>query len=767
MVVAALLAYHNSFSGPFVFDDTGSVTDNSTIRHFGSALFPPAASTMSGRPLVNLTFALNYTFGGTEVWGYHAFNLLIHSLAGLTFFGVLRRTFLRPSFSEHFRAQALPLALTIAAIWTVHPLQTEAVTYVSQRAESLMGLCYFFTIYAFIRGVDSPNKWHWHVVSVAACLLGMASKEVMVSAPLLVLLYDRTFVARTFQKALGKSPWLYVGLACTWILLGFLVLNTGDRSGTAGFNTMITPWTYLLTQCHAITHYLQLAVWPSPLVFDYGSDVVQSIVDVVLPASFLLAMGFGTVIALRFWPMAGIVGAWFFAILAPSSSVVAVATQTMAEHRFYLPLAAVISSIVIGLFVWLGRRSLFVFAAAAVGLIWLTVCRNDDYRSEVSIWSDTVAKYPGNARAQNNLGVILGNIPARAKEAVARFETALRLRPDYAAAHNNLGIVLWKIPGRSKEAIQHYEAALRYKTDYAEAHNNLGLALADIPGHTDEAIAHYEAALRINPSYDEAHNNLGAVLAGLPGRTNEAISHYEAALRIKPEDAEAHNNLGAVLAEIPGRSGEAIAHCEAALRIRPGYAEAHNNLGLALVNQPSRLNEAIAHYEAALRINPGYAKAHNNLGLALADIPGRADEAIAHYEAALRIKPDFAKAHNNLGIVLANTPGRFPEAKAHFEAALQIDPNYAKAHNNLAKILAESPEQTNEAIAHFEAALRSKPDFAEAHNSLGIVLANTPGRLTDAKVHFEAALRINPEFTMAQQNLKLVNQLLAQQSGTP
>ena len=345
VLLAALIAYHNSFSGPFVFDDPGSVTDNLTIRHCSSALSPPTGSTVSGRPLLNLTFALNYALSGTEVWGYHVVNLLIHGLAGLTLFGLVRRTLLRPvlNVDGKFGAVAGLLGLAVAVIWVVHPLQTEAVTYVSQRAEALVGLCYLFTLYAFIRGADSSTPNRWHVVAVIACLLGMASKEVMASAPLIVLLYDRTFVAGTFRQALRKSPRLYAGLACTWFLLGYLVLSTSNRNGTAGFNTGITPWTYLLTQCRAIVHYLQLAVWPRPLIFDYGSEVVQSVADVFLPALFLLSLFVGTVIALRRWPIVGFAGAWFFAILAPSSSIVAVVTQTVAEHRMYLSLAAVTS----------------------------------------------------------------------------------------------------------------------------------------------------------------------------------------------------------------------------------------------------------------------------------------------------------------------------------------------------------------------------------------------------------------------------------------
>jgi hypothetical protein len=192
LVLAALAAYHNSFSGPLIWDDLFSITDNPTIRHWSSALSPPNDVGVGGRPTSNLTLALNYALGGTEVWGYHAFNLLIHTIAGLTLLGLMGRTLQRPALSERFGAAALPLALAVAVIWTVHPLQTEAVTYITQRYESLMGLFYLLTLYCFVRSVESAAPAKWQLLSVVAGLLGVLSKEIIVSAPVMVLLYVRS-----------------------------------------------------------------------------------------------------------------------------------------------------------------------------------------------------------------------------------------------------------------------------------------------------------------------------------------------------------------------------------------------------------------------------------------------------------------------------------------------------------------------------------------------------------------------------------------------
>ncbi len=332
----------------------------------------------------------------TIVWGYHAFNLAIHILAGLTLYGIVRRTLLCPLLRERFGASAMRLALAVAVLWTVHPLQTEAVTYISERCESLMGLFYLLTLYCFIRGTGAQRSSWWFALSVVACLLGVASKEVMVTAPVMVLLYDRTFVSGSFRKAWTRHRWLYLGLAGAWVLLGWLMVGLHYRG--AGYGLGIPWWAYALVECRTVAQYLWLALWPHPLVFDYGEFAAIRHVGEVAPYAVLLAvMVAGVLVELKRRPAIGLVGAWFFLILAPTSSVVPISGQPMAEYRMYLPLAAVITLVVIGIDSRMGRRSTAVFLALAVGLGFLATWRNEDYRTELSIWNDTVAKCPDNA----------------------------------------------------------------------------------------------------------------------------------------------------------------------------------------------------------------------------------------------------------------------------------------------------------------------------------------------------------------------------------
>ena len=699
IAAAAVAAYRNSFSAQFNFDDGPAIVDNPTIRHLrnlGSVLSPPpGGATVSGRPILNLSLAINYAISGTSVWSYHAVNLLIHILAGLTLFGIMRRTFDRWSELPSTRSSApsnqrvggnplhLALAFAIALIWTLHPLQTESVTYIIQRAESLMGLFYLLTLYCFIRSVGAApprtaeerdldvastfnaiRPFGWGCFAVAACLLGMATKEVMVSAPVIVFLYDRTFVSGTFREAWRKHRALHMGLAATWILLIYLALGAGTRGGTAGVNVGSETVSYWLTQFPAIVHYLSLAIRPAPLILDYGMKLAPSVGSVfpsIVAVGALLA-GTAWLLTAKFrisnfemrnFRAVGFAGFFFFAILAPTS-LVPVISQIMAEHRMYLALAPVIAVAVCGGCTLLervplrpaARRCGGWIALAAITIVCgsLTARRNDDYRTGLSLWSKTAAESPLNPRVQYNLGLVLaneGNIPA---------------------------------------AIQRYREALRLKPDYFEARNNLGIALADT-GHWPEAIAEYEEAVRLGPGFSQTHYNLGNAFLHV-GKLADAIDSFEEARDLAPDDPNIYYNLGVALTRA-GRPAEAIPVYQEAVRLRPDSPQALNDLGYLLAKS-GRLPEAIAQFEQAVRFQPGSVEAHDNLGSTLAQT-GQVDRAEEEFEAAARLEPNSPEIHNNLGCALAQL-GRIPEARRQFEEALRLSPDDADARSNLARL---------------------------------------------------------------------------------
>jgi tetratricopeptide (TPR) repeat protein len=469
LAMLTLLAYLDSFTGLYLFDDGGAIIDNPTIRQFSTALDPiPNGTPVSGRPLVNLTFAINYAMSGLRVWSYHATNLAIHFLAALALFGLLRRALLLPAIAPRFRENALEISATVTLLWAVHPLQTESVSYLSQRAEALMGLFYLLTLYAFVRGVEGGD-WKWRAASVLACLAGMASKEVMASAPLIVLLFDRTFCAGSFVAALRQRAGYYLALAATWLLLIAEMVHVGSRGGAVGTGLKIDSWHYALTQFHAIALYLGLSLWPHPLTFDYGTTTVASLGAVWPEALLVVALGMATLYYIGKHSALGFIGAWFFAILAPSSSIVPLAKQTIAEHRMYLPLAAVLLLVVLAVHAACGRAR---FAAIlALPLIVLTLLRNDDYANGVTIWTQSIARYPDNSRAHVNLGnayVNAGQLHSGAEQ----YEIALRLDPNRPDAYNNLGVAEAAL-GETAKAEADYRAALRIWPDWDKPRENL------------------------------------------------------------------------------------------------------------------------------------------------------------------------------------------------------------------------------------------------------------------------------------------------------
>ncbi len=565
LTFAVALVYANSLSAPFLFDDAGAVLGNPTIRNLASfAVFNPPAdgSTTTGRPVVNFSYALNYALGGEHVVGYRVVNVAIHALAALTLFGLLRRTFscvrgrglLAGDVSASSRASALlpssfnpdVAALTIAALWALHPLQTESVVCIAQRTESLCGLFYLLTLYAFTRatipsegGARCPQR-AWLVVSVGSCLLGMAAKEVMVTAPLVVLLYDRTFVAGTFAGALRLRRGYYAALAGTWLLLAFLVLqNSGARGASAGFGLGVTPWTYLLTQADALVRYLGLTLWPHPLVLDYGTGVAGALAEVWWQGVIVLMLLAATVWALVRRPVLGFVGAWFFLILAPSSSFVPLVAQTMAEHRMYLPLAAVLTVATLALFRFSGALRWPVVVAVVAASAVVTAVRNRDYRDAIAIWSDTVAHAPPHSRAFTNLGsaYVAAGRPA---EALMPLDRALALNPADYSAQRNRALALLAL-GRADEAAVIFTALPAREPGEAAEYFELGNAYAR-EGKFPEAAAAYTRTATLDPAHFAARANLGNALLAA-GRAAEAIAAYEAALRLRPSDARLLENL--------------------------------------------------------------------------------------------------------------------------------------------------------------------------------------------------------------------------------
>lgn len=663
IVLAGTLTYWNSLAGPFILDDQLSIVSNRSIRQLWSSrvLLPERELPVAGRPLVNVSFAINYAIGGLAVRGYHVGNVAVHLLCALLLFGVVRRTLNLASLRVRFAPQSTNLAFAAALIWMLHPLNTEAVNYLTERTESMMGLFFLATLYAGACAIGSRRAL-WQTASVLSCALGMACKESMATAPLMVVLYDWTFAFGSLKDAI-RSRWrFYAGLAATWLALAALMWS-GPRVHSTGFSTGVHPWTYLLNQAAMITQYLRLAVWPRSLVLNYGPPLPLTLGDVLpyaLLVCFLLLL---TGVALVWRRKLGFLGAWVFVTLAPTSTIVPIATEVGAERRMYLPLMALVVLAVIGATLlwdrlkdaWPGQDTVVTSRMASLvsglALVLLstalaagTVARNREYASALTLARSVLDRWPT------------------------------------SVAHVMVGEELIAA-GSREEGVMHLREAIRGNS---RAHYSLGVELFN-EGKLDEAIEELQTFVRLEPLLLEvvpARTLMGRAFA-TEQKWSNAIEQFRLVLTMTPSNVEARGLLAEALFN-QQTFEEAGVHYRAYLKDRPNDTSALANLGISLA-ATGKLDEAIATFHRAVDVDPRDGAARRNLANALLD-KRDFDAAAVQAQQAVTLRPDDPVAHDLLGLALA-AQGKLDEAKVQFERALQINPTDEEIRGHLARVL--------------------------------------------------------------------------------
>jgi tetratricopeptide (TPR) repeat protein len=720
LAIAIGIVYGRALDAPFVFDDHDSIITNSSIRslwpligtdeHRGP-LNPIRDLPTSARPVVNYSFALNYHFGGLNVVGYHVVNTGIHFLTALLLWAIVRRTLQLPCFGGRFDSVAGWLALAATLLWSSHPLLTDAIVYITQRTELMMAWFYLATLYCSLRYWSSnelsSQRTVWLTLAVFASLCGMLSKEVMVSAPLVLLLFERTFVTGSFARALRRSWPLYLGLAATWIPL--LMLSAGaPRSHSSGFHLSNNLLVYWFTQCKAVLMYLKLAVWPAPLRCAYELSHVDNVVDFCIYVMPVLLLGIFTIALLRRNNPVGFLFAFIALILAPTS-IMPILTEMAAERRMYLPLAALMVLVVVGTYLF-AKRQLALSAAAEdsapdsktpstvafvsiaiLTFVYCAVCsqRLSEYYNETLMWQQVVESQPLNYMAHHNLG-LLYNYAGREAESLAELQASVAANSNYPNARSALGFALINA-GRLPEAIASIQAALDINPDHVGALNNMGIALIKM-GRYPEAIEYLERAIRIDPSHADAHNNLGQALMNV-GRTAEATEQLQIARSLTPDDPDILNNLATSLAN-NNQLPQAIELFERALKLRPDSAAAHGGLGIAL-HRSGDVRGATEHFQRFQQLRPNDPGGYFNLAIVAAG-QGDFKQAASLYEQAVKLRPDSPQAHFSLAGALAQI-GRSQEAIDHFQKALELNPNFLPAYAALADALALA-SRTEEAV---------------------------------------------------------------------
>ena len=584
LAFAVLATYANSLSAPFVLDDQAAIVQNRQIRNLsalGDVLVPVADSPVAGRPLVNLSFALNHAVGRLDVRGYRLVNLGLHIGCALLAFAVARRT------------MAPLMAFAVVLLWAVHPLNSEVVNYVSQRTESMMAAFYLLTLYAAIRASDAKRPGRWTVLAIGSCWLGALCKESIATAPIMVAVYDRVFLFDSWKSAFARRKGLYAGLAATWLLVAAGV-TSGARSAVAGFSSGVSPWTYLLNQGPIITEYLRLSLWPDRLVAFYGWPLPVTLADVAPYVTLVALLGVATILAFFRAPAIGFLGAWFFITLAPTSSIVPVATEVGAERRMYLPLLAVVMLVVMSAAA-LRRRvatrqtsfaiGLTLLTASTVALSATTVKRNREYQSALTLAQTIVERRPspvalhmlgeqflqsnrtdeairylreavanGNSRAAYLLGITLYN-QGHYAESIEQLEAFIRtsqlpyrLVPRWLEPHP-MEIVISRIAvGRARMAQQQWAAAAEQGTralEISRGHPQALLLIADAAfgeQRWDVSGARYREYLQQQPTDPRALVNYGITQVAIE-QLDEAIAAFSRATEVDPKNARARELL--------------------------------------------------------------------------------------------------------------------------------------------------------------------------------------------------------------------------------
>jgi len=570
ILALGVLAYSNSFGVPFVLDDLESITRNETIRDLGN--FLPGGSGYDFHPrrwVGYLSFALNHHFGELHVFGYHLVNLLIHLTAALLVYALTRLSFRTPVLAaSRLAPRADTLALLAALLFVVHPVQTQAVTYVVQRLTSLCALFYLLALVFYLAARlhsekklsdkdgqsfrDWGDRQTFFLLGTAcvATLLAMFTKEIAFTLPLAAALYEWAFFRGPWRRRLTFLAPLLPTLA---IIPLFVAL--GQELGSDGTfqQTLvdIPRWHYFFTQIPVILSYLRLLILPINQNLDYDFPVYTSFFAPPVILSFLLLAAV-TAVALRLFaatrrgsvdPSARLCAfgiAWFFLTLSVESSLVPLA-DVIFEHRLYLPSVGAFMACAVGLFLLReklpntlpGRLPLLAGALVILVLTAAAWQRNRDWRSEVSIWQDTVGKSPNKSRPWYNLGTHLTDA-GRPTEAIPALARAVTLDPQHAESWHNLGRS-YLLNNQAAKAVVPLRTAVSLKPEMDNAVVNLAVALLQT-GNPRGALPLLEKTRQHFPEWPEVRFNLGIAYLGL-GQLHSAKSELAALQRIAPSSA--------------------------------------------------------------------------------------------------------------------------------------------------------------------------------------------------------------------------------------
>jgi len=751
LLLIPFLIYANSFLNDFVFDDIPLILENPTITSLKNIPYLLGITTgnVSYRPLRFISYAIDYYFWGLNPVGYHLSNILLHIASSFLVFGVIFRL-----------TGGYWCAFFSALFFCINPVQTDSVAYLSGRRDILCALFYLTGFYFFLR-YREDRKFRYLLLTFFSYILSLSSKEMGVTLPLLLFVYDFIEVTsrekgvwRSFKEVWSRYYPLYlpVFLVGIWFAYYKIFLNYPSSRHEYYGRSMVTNF---LTVGKILVYYLKIIFMPVVLNADYsynafplsgGIGEVGTFFSIVILAGifFLIARLLTREKLIAFGLL------WFFVTILPVCQIFP-HHELLAEHYLYLPIVGI--SLVIGY----GMNSVmegYRFRRWLIGTFVLVIIifgvrvadRNRDWRDGFTFWYKTVKTVPQCARALDNLGVEYYNLK-KYREAVTYHERAIKLKPDYAIAYYNLGNA-YNHSGLCDKAITLYQESIRLNPDNLRAYNNLGVAYKNCKLYED-AFDMYMKVLEKDPNNQSAINNVGALLNTLQ-RYRLALPYCEKAVALNPRSVEALQNMGVALSGL-GKYDRALSVLQSALALDPRNANIHTNLG-SVYRRVGNDKKAAEEYRLALQLSPQSSEALNNLGVVY-NAKGLYNQAIDAYQQALRINPRDARIYCNLGAVYAEK-GDYRQAIALYQEAIKFDPRYSKAYSNLGAAC-NNLKMYDAAITWYRSGLEKAGNDPEMHFYLGVVYRNK-GMNQEAMNQYYEALKLKPSYAEPHLNLSAI-----------
>ncbi len=690
IILFCVIAYSNTFQSPFHFDDKLNIVENPVIKKLPVFLEPSKAKDYVDETLYHgfktryigyLSFALNYKIQGLKVSGYHIVNTATHIINALLVYWLVLLTFKTPFFSRIRKSTQPPFnsplakgghrgvregqrgiltALFSALLFALHPVQTQAVTYIVQRFTSLATMFYLLTLVMYIQWrFMSQNTEHrtclpdrqaclpdrqaqstdkkivnlksalWYLCSVFSAVLAMKTKEIAFTLPVIIILYEFMFFeGKGIRRILYLFPFLLTMFIIPLSLMGAgrpLGELISDVSEATRAMTTVSRLDYLFTEFRVITTYIRLIFIPVNQNLDYDYPLYSSFFNLGVFFSFIFLLSVLCAGVYCFYHSRithhglrliafGIF--WFFITLSVESSVIPI-VDVIFEHRLYLPSIGIFLAINTSLFIgagevkdrWKGIGSAVIGALVIIifVLTGASYARNRVWKDEVSLWEDVVRKSPDKARAHEGLGFAYQSW-GLIDRAIEEYRIAIKLDPSYQLAHGNLANA-YQSQGFIDRAIEEWQVAIKLAPYVPEAYYNLGI-IYQSQGNIDKAIEEYLIAVKLNPDLPQVHSNLGVAYKS-QGLIDRAIEEYLIAIKLNPDILEAHYNLG-IAYQSQGIFDKAVENYKEVLRLKPDWEAPHFQLGRIHL-ETGDIENARREFEKVLQINPGHYEAQKFL----------------------------------------------------------------------------------------------------------------------------------------------------------